>query len=177
MLGRWGRPPGGRSWNDLVGRVMKQEEIDRHFMNIALELARKAAENGDTPVGALVVEDGQILGTGYNRIECEGDPTAHAELIALREAARRKGDWRLRGATLYATLEPCIMCAAAAVHARVARVVFGVHDERWGGVGSLFDLGHDPRLNHGFEVISGIQAKESAELCRVFFNGLRAKKV
>lgn len=155
---------------------MTKEQWDRHFMKIALQLAQDAARLGEAPVGALVVCNGEIIGQGFNRIECNKDPTAHAELIAMREAGQRNGDWRLRGATLYATLEPCIMCAAAALHARVARVVFGAYDERWGGLGSLFDLAHDPRLNHQTEVVAGVLAEESAELCRVFFDGIRASK-
>jgi tRNA(adenine34) deaminase len=166
-----------RCLNDANGRIMTISDVDAHFMRIAIQLARRAGEYGDTPVGALVVQDGQILGEGYNRIERDRDPTAHAELIALREAARRKGDWRLHGATLYATLEPCVMCAAAALHARVSRVVFGAYDERWGGVGSLFDLSHDPRTNHEFEVASGVEAATCAELCRNFFAQVRQGKV
>ncbi|MGC8906459.1 MAG: tRNA adenosine(34) deaminase TadA [Desulfomonilaceae bacterium] len=156
---------------------MTTSDVDAHFMKIAIQLARRAAEYGDTPVGALVVLDGQILGEGYNRIERDRDPTAHAELIALREAGRRRGDWRLHGATLYATLEPCVMCAAAALHARVSRVVFGAYDERWGGVGSLFDLSHDPRMNHEFEVASGVEADMCAKLCRTFFAKVRQGRI
>ncbi len=160
---------------DAKARAMTRSEVDAHFMKMAIELAQKAADCGDTPVGALVVQDGQILGEGYNRIERDRDPTAHAELIALREAARRKGDWRLHGATLYATLEPCVMCAAAALHARVSRVVFGAYDARWGGVGSLFDLSHDPRTNHEFEVASGVEEETCAKLCQAFFASARRR--
>lgn len=148
-------------------------ENSRKFMVIALELAVTAAKNGETPVGAVVVQAEKIIGRGYNRVEIEKDPTAHAEILALREAARATGDWRLPEATVYVTLEPCIMCAAAMLHARVKRVVYGARDERWGGVGSLFDLSHDPRINHELEVISGVMKEEAAELLRKFYRGLR----
>jgi tRNA(adenine34) deaminase len=148
-------------------------EISQTFMAIALELAATAARTGETPVGAVVVQAGKIIGRGYNRVEIEKDPTAHAEILALREATRTTGDWRLPEATVYVTLEPCIMCAAAMLHARVKRLVYGARDDRWGGVGSLFDLSHDPRINHEFEVISGVMKEEAAELLRKFYRGLR----
>lgn len=138
-----------------------------------MQLAQRAGEKGETPVGAVVVHGGEIIGRGYNRVEAEQDPTAHAEIIALREAAQTLGDWRLLHTTLYVTLEPCIMCAAALLHARVPRLVFGARDNRWGGVGSLFDFSHDPRINHEIEVVSGVMEKESAELLQRFFRGLR----
>jgi tRNA(adenine34) deaminase len=149
--------------------------FDEGFMAIALELARKAAAAGETPVGAVVVQDGRVIGSGYNRVEIEQDPTAHAELVALREACRANGDWRLPHATIYVTLEPCVMCAAALIHARLKRLVFGARDDRWGGVGSLFDLSHDPRLNHELEVIPGVMEDRSAELLQAFFRRLRNK--
>jgi tRNA(adenine34) deaminase len=148
-------------------------EISQEFMATALDLAATAAQQGETPVGALVVQDGKIIGRGYNRVEIEKDPTAHAEILALREATRATGDWRLPEATVYVTLEPCIMCAAAMLHARVKRLVYGARDDRWGGVGSLFDLSHDPRINHELEVISGVMEGEAAELLRKFYQGLR----
>ena len=151
-----------------MNKIQKSEE---EFMLLALELAAKAAAMGETPVGAVVVQDGKIIGRGHNRVEAEKDPTAHGEIVALREAARFSGDWRLPRATVYVTLEPCIMCAAALVHARVKRLVFGARDDRWGGVGSLFDLSHDPRINHELEVISGVMEKEAAELLRRFYRG------
>ncbi len=144
-------------------------------MSMALELARKAAELGETPVGAVIVQNDEIIGSGYNRTEMDSDPTAHAEITALREATRRMRDWRLPQATTYVTLEPCIMCAAALLHARVRRVVFAAADKRWGGLGSLFDLAHDPRINHELEVISGVMEKESAALLEDFFRRLRRK--
>ena len=148
-------------------------EISQKFMAVALDLAATAARMGETPVGAVVVRAGKIIGRGYNRVEIEKDPTAHAEIVALREAARTTGDWRLPEATVYVTLEPCIMCAAAMLHARIKRLVYGARDDRWGGVGSLFDLSHDPRINHEFEVISGVMKEEAAGLLRKFYQGLR----
>ena len=148
-------------------------EISQKFMAVALDLAATAARMGETPVGAVVVQAGKIMGRGYNRVEVEKDPTAHAEIVALREAARTTGDWRLPEATVYVTLEPCVMCAAAMLHARVKRLVYGARDDRWGGVGSLFDLSHDPRINHELEVISGVMKEEAAELLRKFYQGLR----
>ncbi|MGO9116876.1 MAG: tRNA adenosine(34) deaminase TadA [Desulfomonilaceae bacterium] len=152
----------------------KALSLDREFMTAALELAQIAAEMRETPVGAIVVQNGKIIGRGYNRVEIDGDPTAHAEILALREAARTSGDWRLSGATIYVTLEPCIMCAAALIHARVKRLVYGARDERWGGVGSLFDFSHDPRINHELEVLSDVMKQEAAELLQEFYKALRA---
>ena len=148
-------------------------ENSQKFMAIALDLASVAARMEETPVGAVVVQAGKIIGRGYNRVEIEKDPTAHAEILALREATRETGDWRLPEATVYVTLEPCIMCAAAMLHARVKRLVYGARDDRWGGVGSLFDLSHDPRINHELEVISGVMKEEAAELLRKFYQSLR----
>ncbi len=148
---------------------------DERYMLEALREARKAAELGETPVGAVVVIGGEILGVGHNRVEIDSDPTAHAEIIALRSAAAATRDWRLPDATLYVTLEPCVMCAAALIHARVKRLVFGAFDHRWGGVGSLFDLSHDPRLNHELETTSGVLEKEAAELLKGLFGDLRRR--
>ena len=142
-------------------------------MILALERAREGADHGETPVGAVVVLDGKVLGTGYNLVETLNDPTAHAEIVALREATHTVRDWRLPNANVYVTLEPCIMCAAALVHARVKRVVYGARDYRWGGMGSLFDLAHDPRINHEIEVVAGVMEKEAADLLQRFYRGLR----
>lgn len=159
----------------VTGRKTKIYALDARFMREALEQARIAGANGDTPVGAVIVtHHGIIIGEGYNCVEAERDPTAHAEMVALRKASRNSGDWRLSRATVYVTLEPCIMCAAALLHARVGRVVYGAVEGKWGGLGSLFDLSHDPRINHEMEVISGVMEKESAELLQVFFRKLRA---
>ena len=149
------------------------DKSEQKFMAMALDLARKAAAIGETPVGAVVVQNGTVIGMGHNLVEAEKDPTAHAEIVALREAGRFSNDWRLPGATVYVTLEPCIMCAAALVHSRVKRLVFGARDLRWGGVGSLFDLAHDPRMNHELEVVSGIMEDRAAALLQQFYKQLR----
>jgi tRNA(adenine34) deaminase len=156
-----------------IHSMSRIDEHDRRYMLKAFTLAKKAASEGDSPVGAVIVQNGRVIGSGYNRIEAEKDPTAHAEIIALRRAVKALHDWRLPEATLYATLEPCIMCAAALVHARVRRIVFGARDERWGGFGSLFDFAHDPRINHEIEVVSGVMEKEAADLLRSFFRQIR----
>lgn len=140
------------------------------YMARALELAREALADGDVPVGALVVDaNGNVIGTGRNTREREADPTGHAEIVAIREAAAARGEWRLEGCTLYVTLEPCTMCAGAIVNARVAHLVFGAWDEKAGAVGSLWDVVRDRRLNHRPEVTSGVLADESAALLRDFF--------
>ncbi|MEM7157214.1 MAG: tRNA adenosine(34) deaminase TadA [Myxococcota bacterium] len=149
---------------------------DEHFMGYALSLARAAADRGDVPVGAVVVRDGQIVGVGYNRREVEADPTGHAEIVALRDACRSAGRWRVDGATLYVTLEPCPMCAGAIVNSRVARLVYGADDPKAGAVRSLYEICSDPRLNHRVEVCPGVLAEPSAELLRTFFRRVRAKR-
>jgi tRNA(adenine34) deaminase len=143
-------------------------------MQVALAEARAAAAAGEVPVGALVVgADGVRLAAAHNRRETDRDPLAHAELLALRAAARAVGGWRLEGATLYVTLEPCAMCAGAVVLARVARLVYGAADPKAGFCGSLGDLVRDPRLNHRAEVTGGVLADECGELLRGFFADLR----
>jgi len=147
---------------------------DERWMRLALEEARAAPAHGDVPVGAVVVGlDGVLLGRGRNRREEATDPTAHAELEAMREAARGLGSWRLDGCTLVVTLEPCAMCAGAAAQARLARLVFGADDPKAGAVTSLWDLVRDPRLPHRMEVHRGVLGEESAELLRAFFRGRR----
>jgi len=148
---------------------------DVRFMRAALEEAARAAQLGEVPVGAVVVVDGRIVGTGYNRREIDRDPLAHAELLALREAARRLGSWRLAGATMYVTLEPCAMCAGALVNSRVDRLVYGAADPKAGFCGSLGDLVRDPRLNHRMTVEAGVLAEECGELLRGFFSALRRR--
>jgi tRNA(adenine34) deaminase len=143
------------------------------WMFRALELAREAARLGEVPVGAVVVRDGGVLGEGHNLTVTEADPTAHAELVAIRRAAAALGDWRLIDCTLYVTLEPCAMCAGAIVLARVPRVVYGALDPKAGMVDSLGDLLRDERLNHRCEVTSGVLAEESGELLRGFFRERR----
>jgi tRNA(adenine34) deaminase len=144
------------------------------WMRLALDEARLALPSADVPVGAVVVgEDGQVLGRGHNVREAEGDPTGHAEVRALRAAAEATGQWRLTGATLVVTLEPCTMCAGALVLARVGRLVYGADDPKAGAVGSLWDVVRDRRLNHRPEVVGGVLAAESGELLRAFFRNQR----
>jgi len=142
-------------------------------MREALALAREAALAGEVPVGAVALLDGEVVGRGRNRREQDQDPSAHAELLAVREAARRLGRWRLSGVTVVATLEPCAMCAGALVLARVDRLVFGASDPKAGAVGSLQDLSQDARLNHRFQVERGLLAEECGALLRDFFRARR----
>ena len=134
-----------------------------------LKLAREAAANGEVPVGAVVVSNGEIIGRGFNAPIRLNDPTAHAEIRALREAAARSGNYRLTGATLYATLEPCAMCAGALVHARIDRLVYGARDLRFGGVRSKFRIADSDLLNHRLEVVEGVLATDCVELLQAFF--------
>lgn len=144
------------------------------WMGEALDLARQAAADGDVPVGAVVLDPaGSVIGRGRNTRERDGDPTGHAEVVAIREAAAHRGEWRLEGCTLVVTLEPCTMCAGAIVASRVERLVFGAFDDKVGAVGSLWDVVRDRRLNHRPEVISGVRADESAALLREFFTSHR----
>ncbi|HMK97551.1 MAG TPA: tRNA adenosine(34) deaminase TadA, partial [Acidimicrobiales bacterium] len=142
---------------------MSSEE-DERFMRAALRLAEGAGAAGEVPVGAIFVRNGRIIGQGANAREATGDPTAHAEIAALREACRAAGSWRLEGATLYVTLEPCPMCAGALVMARAEKVVFAAADPKAGACGSLYNLCTDPRLNHELLVARGVLAEESAKL-------------
>jgi len=143
-------------------------------MRLALSVASRALPAGDVPVGAVVLDHaGHVIGAGFNRREADDDPTAHAEVLALRAAAQHIGQWRLEGCTLVVTLEPCTMCAGALVLARVRRVVFGAFDPKAGAVGSLWDVVRDPRLNHRPEVITGVLAEDCATLLHDFFAGRR----
>src|SRR3984885_6711119 len=142
---------------------------DEYFMRLALREASRALEHDDVPIGAVVVRDGEVIGLGHNERELRADPTAHAELIALRDAARTLGSWRILDAVLYVTLEPCAMCAGAIVLARVPRVVFGATDPKAGAAGSALDVLDHPRLNHRPQVESGLLAEECADLLRAFF--------
>jgi tRNA(adenine34) deaminase len=146
---------------------------DVSYMQRALELARRAEAEGEVPVGALVVVDGEIVGEGSNAPIGRCDPTAHAEMIALREASERTQRYRLGGATLYVTLEPCPMCMAAIVHARVARVVFGAWDPRQGAAGSAFDLANSRALNHRVDTFGGVLSDECGTLLKEFFRRRR----
>jgi tRNA(adenine34) deaminase len=148
---------------------------DETYMREALAFARIAFGEQEVPVGAVVVRDGKIVGRGRNRREAFADPTRHAEIEAIREAAAAAGTWRLDGATLYATLEPCPMCAGAAVNARLARIVFGCADPKAGYCGTLANVPRDPRLNHRCEVDGGLCSEESAELLRLFFRARRVE--
>ncbi len=142
---------------------------DELYMRLALELAGEAASNDEVPVGAVVVRDGSVVGRGFNAPISQGDPTAHAEVRALRAAARTIGNYRLTDCSLYVTLEPCVMCAGAIQHARIARVVYGARDAKTGACGSVVDLFADGRLNHHAEVIGGVCAQDSARLLQSFF--------
>jgi len=148
-------------------------EHDTGFMQLALAEADKARSLGEVPVGALAVRDGLVVGRGHNRRESDQDPLAHAEVLALREAARTLGSWRLNGVTLYVTLEPCLMCAGAMVLARIDRLVYGAPDPKAGAVASVTRALDEPRWNHHFPVESGVLAEESSAMLRDFFRGLR----
>lgn len=148
---------------------MMIEADDARWMREALAEARRALAEGEVPVGAVVVRDGEVIGRGHNALIGSQDPTAHAEVLALREAALKAGNYRLLDTTLYATVEPCVMCCGAALHARVARVVFGALDPKAGAVVSLYRLLEEPRLNHRVEVLGGILAEECGALLRTFF--------
>src|SRR5512146_1409043 len=143
------------------------------WMREALALAREAGERGEVPVGAVAVLEGRVVGRGANARESAHDPTAHAELLAIQDAARTLGRWRLSGVTLVVTLEPCAMCAGAMVLARIDRLVYGASDPKAGAAGSLMDLSADPRLNHRFPVERGVMAEEAGELLRTFFRTRR----
>jgi len=148
---------------------------DVDWMKLALEEARAAAADGDVPVGALVVRGDRVIGRGRNRREVDRDPTAHAEIVALREAARGDGSWRVLDCTLYCTLEPCPMCAGALVNARVPRVVYACDDPKAGAVRTLYGIGVDGKLNHRFELVTGILAEECASELRAFFAARRGR--
>jgi tRNA(adenine34) deaminase len=147
---------------------------DELHMQEALALARKAAEEGEVPVGAVVVKDGNVIGRGYNRPVSKNDPTAHAEIVALREAGAATGNYRLAGCTLYVTIEPCAMCAGAIMHARIGRLVYGAADPKAGACGSVVNLFADSRLNHHAQVTGGIKADAAGKLMQDFFAARRA---
>jgi tRNA(adenine34) deaminase len=147
--------------------------IDYDYMQAALAEARKAEEAGEVPIGAVVVHNGAILATGQNRVLRDNDPTAHAEIIALRAAAAALGNYRLPGCALYATLEPCAMCAGAMIHSRLDRLVYAAPDPKAGAAGSVLEVLNHPKLNHQMQVEQGIGAEESAELLRSFFRERR----
>ncbi|HEX8742225.1 MAG TPA: tRNA adenosine(34) deaminase TadA [Thermoleophilaceae bacterium] len=142
---------------------------DEYFMRLALREAERAAEHEDVPIGCVIAHEGEVLAAAGNERELRGDPTAHAEVLAIREAGRALGSWRLSGTVMYVTLEPCAMCAGAIVLGRVPRVVFGTPDPKAGAAGSVLDVLAEPRLNHRPEVAGGLLAEDSADLLRNFF--------
>ncbi|HEX9743466.1 MAG TPA: tRNA adenosine(34) deaminase TadA [Nitrospiraceae bacterium] len=146
---------------------------DLVFMRLALEQARKASAQGEVPIGALLVRDNQVLTQAHNFRETWQDPTAHAEMVAIREAATQSGSWRLTGTTLYVTLEPCAMCIGAVILARIPRLVFGALDPKAGACGSVLNVPVERRLNHRVEIIGGVLEQESQELLQTFFKNLR----
>lgn len=148
-------------------------DVDQQFMREAIHRAEMAAQEGEVPVGAIVVLDGEIIAEGFNRRETWQDPTAHAELIAVRRASEKIGSWRLCDCTVYVTLEPCPMCAGMLINARVPRLVYGARDPKAGAIRSLYALGEDPRLNHRMEVCEGVLGDECGELLTEFFRSIR----
>ena len=151
----------------------KKLSQDEKFMKLALKEAEKAQAKNEVPIGCVVVVDGRVVARAHNLRESTCDPTAHAEILALRKAGKKLGDWRLEQATVYVTCEPCPMCAGALVWARVKRVVYGCSDPKAGAVNTLYQIGQDPRLNHRFEVCSGVLEKECKEILKKFFKKKR----
>jgi tRNA(adenine34) deaminase len=155
---------------------MEEISLDSRFMRQAMAEATRAGELGEVPIGAVIVKDGEVIGRGHNLRETSNDPTTHAEMIAIREAAARIGHWRLLDTTLFVTLEPCVMCMGAIILARIPRLVFGCRDPRVGAVGSIYDFSRDERFNHRVEVTEGVLADECSALLSSFFQDLREKK-
>lgn len=155
---------------------MASLEDDLRFMDLALAQADRASALGEVPIGCVIVRDGDVVGEGHNRREIDQDPLAHAEMLAIRQASQRLANWRLTGATLYVTLEPCLMCMGGIILARLARVVYGPPDPKGGAAGTLYDVSADPRLNHAVEVVRGVRAEEAAERLRSFFADLRVRR-
>lgn len=155
--------------------ITMNDSIDDRFMTVALDEARRAHDEREVPVGAIVISRGQIVGVGHNRPIATRDPTAHAEILAMRAAAIALGSYRLIDAAIYVTLEPCVMCVGAMINARIARVVYGARDEKAGALGSVYDIGRDGRLNHRLEVKGGVMETECAALMTGFFRARRRK--
>ena len=149
---------------------------DAYWMGKAIAQARKAEAVGEVPIGAVIVKDGAVIARGHNLRESRQDPAAHAEMIAIRKAAKKLASWRLTGATLYVTLEPCTMCMGAVILSRLDKVVFGSYDPKGGAAGSLFDLSNDKRLNHSVALTPGVRGDETSALLSNFFAALRARK-
>jgi tRNA(adenine34) deaminase len=166
--------PGSERSDSMSERSLEEDE---YFMRLALAEAERAREHGDVPIGAVLVRGGEVLSTAHNERELLKDPTAHAEVLALREAARAAGSWRVLDATLYVTLEPCAMCAGAIVLARVPRVVYGATDPKAGAAGSVLDVLSEPRLNHRPEVEGGVLGQECGELLSEFFASRRDRMI
>jgi tRNA(adenine34) deaminase len=155
---------------------IRAPDTDLAWMQLALLEASRAVEHGDVPVGAVIVDAaGQVLARAHNRREVDADPTAHAEILALRAAARQRGHWRLDDCVLFVTLEPCTMCAGAMINARLGRLVYGANDAKAGAITSLYRLAEDPRMNHRFGFSSALGAEESVALLQSFFKALRAR--
>lgn len=152
------------------------QNADELWMQLALTEAARAAALGEVPVGAVAVLNGQVIGAGFNRKESDQDPTAHAEMIALRQAAAHLQNWRLIGVTLYCTLEPCPMCAGAMIQARLPKLVYGAPDTRFGANGTVVDVLGEPAFNHRVEVTTGVLADKAGELLQVFFRSLREQR-
>lgn len=159
-----------------MGAGEKDLGPDESYMGMALEEAELAAAEGEVPIGAVVVCDGRVVARAHNRREADADPSAHAEFSAMVAAARELGRWRLTGCTVYVTLEPCLMCAGLMVNARIDRCVYGASDPKGGALGTLYDVSHDPRLNHEFEATGGVLAEEAASQLRGFFRARRAAR-
>ena len=153
----------------------QEQNTDDYYMQLAIEVAQEAAEAGEVPVGAIVVKDSVVIGRGGNSPIDTHDPTAHAEIAALRDAAKNIGNYRLVGCSLYVTLEPCAMCTGAIQHARIARLVYGASDPKTGACGSVVNLMAEPRLNHHTEVVNGILSAECGAILSNFFSGRRKK--
>ena len=156
-------------------KLLRDLSDDTRWMKAALRQAERAAAEGEVPVGAVVVHNGRVIARAHNRPIHLSDPTAHAEILALRRAARRLGNYRLAGCTLYVTIEPCAMCASAAIHARIERLVFGAHDGKAGAAGSALQVLNHPKLNHRVEVVGGFMESECGKLLREFFRERRTK--
>ncbi|MGI6230612.1 MAG: tRNA adenosine(34) deaminase TadA [Tractidigestivibacter sp.] len=165
----------GLSRNEHIASEKSVFATDERFMRMALEEARLAADEGEVPIGAVVVCDGKVISRAHNRRENDLDPSAHAEFSAMTAASKALGRWRLSGCTVYVTVEPCLMCAGLMVNARIDRCVYGAPDPKGGALGTLYDVSCDPRLNHEFAVSSGVLADEAADLLRSFFRERRKK--
>ena len=152
---------------------MTQTELDQQYMRMAIEQAQLAAQSGEVPVGAVLVRDGQVISKAFNKPIANHDPSAHAEMLALREAALTEENYRIPGSTLYVTLEPCAMCSGAMLHARIDRVVYGAQDPKTGAAGSVLDIFSSKQINHQTSVEGGIMSEECGQLLRDFFKGRR----